>query len=105
MFIGLTFVISYGLIQSGTPELEGSTFTRRVIINHIFIKLHFIGKIPNCSVCYIRNHYLNFFHFFWHGVPRRSTARAFAEVNFNTAINFDEILRSGWRGGKVIIVY
>ena len=100
MIIGLTFVISYGLIQSSTPELEGSTFTRRVIINHIFIKLRFIGRIPIFAVRYMRNHYLNFFNVFWHRVPRRSTARAFAEVNFNTAINFDEILRSGWWSGK-----
>ena len=31
--------------------------------------------------------------------------KAFAHLNFNTAINFDEILRSGCRGGKAVIVY
>jgi hypothetical protein len=95
MFIRLTFVICYGLIQSTIPELEGATFTRRVIINHIFIKLRFIGRIPIFAFRYIWNHDLNFFNSFGHRVPRRPTARAFAEVNLNTAINFDEILRSG----------
>ena len=103
MFIGLTFVTSYGFIQFTVPVVEGPTFTRRVIINHIFVKLLFTARIP-IIVCYIRNHYLNFFNFVWNGVrilPRKALAR----FNFNTAINFDEILRSGWRGGKVIIVY
>ena len=89
MFIRLTFVISYGLIQSSIPDIEGSTCTRRVIINHVFIKLLFITRIAIFAVFYIRNHYLNFFHFFLHRVPRQSTV-TFAKFKFNTSINFEK---------------
>ena len=54
-------------------------------------------------VCKIWDDYLNFFRFVWHGilVPAWS---ALANFNFNTAINFDEIFRSGYRGGKLVII-
>ena len=90
---GLTFVITYGLIQFLHPVHKPPTLTTRVIINHVFIK-RLVIAMTSISVCYIRNHYFNFLRCLWYGIPISTARKAFAKLNFNTTINFDVILRS-----------
>ena len=74
-----------------------ATFTRRVVINNVVIKLF---------VVYIWNHYLDFCPVMWHRIIIASTLEFVVNGSkCNTAVYFYEVWTSKLRSSEVFIVY